>query len=161
MDFRIGHGIDFHRLIEDENRPMMLGGVKIPGLLALEGHSDSDVVLHALADAVLGASGLGDIGDFFPDTDPDLKNMDSVLIMKHALEGAEKKGYVPVNCDITLIAEKPRISIYKPALKKSLASILGISEDAVGFKATTTEKMGFIGREEGLGCHASVLLKKS
>ena len=158
MNIRVGTGIDFHTLEEDETRPLLLGGVKIPGILALRGHSDSDVMLHAIADALLGALGIGDIGDFFPDTDPELKDMDSTLILKHAFDEMKKKGFRVSNCDITLIAEKPRISIYKPIIKNSVAALLSIDEESVGLKATTTEKMGALGRAEGVCCLATVLL---
>ncbi|MDH5654297.1 MAG: 2-C-methyl-D-erythritol 2,4-cyclodiphosphate synthase [Spirochaetia bacterium] len=158
MDIRAGTGIDFHILVEDESRPLLLGGIKIPGILALKGHSDSDVILHAVADAILGALGEGDIGDYFPDTDPELKDMDSGRIIKHAMELISKKGFRISNCDITLIAEKPRISIYKPSIIKSVADLLSIDQKRIGLKATTTEKMGALGRGEGVSCIATVLL---
>lgn len=157
-DLRTGSGLDFHRLIEDADRPLLLGAVEIPGELALEGHSDADLVLHALADAVLGALGLGDIGEFFPDTDPANKNLDSVRIITLALEKMRAAGYRLANLDVTVIGQKPRLSPYKPAIRESLARICGVDLDRVGLKATTTEKMGALGRAEGLGCLATVLL---
>ena len=158
MDIRAGTGIDFHILVEDDTRPLLLGGVKIPGILALKGHSDSDVMLHAVADAILGALGIGDIGDFFPDTDPELKDMDSSRIVNHAVEEMKRKGFRVSNCDITLIAEKPRISIYKPTIINSISKMLFIEPSRIGLKGTTTEKMGALGRAEGVACVATVLL---
>ncbi len=160
MDFRTGFGLDFHRLIRDAERPLMLGGVEIPGELALEGHSDADVVLHALADALLGALGMGDIGEFFPDTDATLKNMDSAVILAHARDAATQRGYRISNIDLTLIGEAPRLKPHKAAIRARLAQLLGLDAERIGLKATTTEKMGALGREEGVACAATVALLK-
>ncbi len=158
MDIRIGTGIDFHRLISDEKRPLLLGGFEIPGELALEGHSDADILLHAAADAVLGAVAYGDIGDLFPDTDPQWKNMDSRIIMKKALDTAFEKGYKIMNIDSTLIGERPKVSPYRQKIRESMSQILDLSLDRVSLKATTVEKMGAIGRKEGIAVISTVLL---
>lgn len=136
----------------------MIGGIEIPGDLALQGHSDADVLLHALADALLGAAGLGDIGEFFPDTDARFKNLDSAKIIEFVLQAVSDAGYRPGNVDITLIGERPRFTPYKQKIRQSLAELLKIAVDCVGCKATTTEKMGALGRSEGVGCMATVLL---
>jgi 2-C-methyl-D-erythritol 2,4-cyclodiphosphate synthase len=159
--FRTGTGLDFHRLIEAPGRPLMLGGVEIPGALALQGHSDADLVLHALADAILGALGLGDIGEFFPDTDVRFKNLDSTRIIDFVMMELDRRGYAVANIDVTLIGERPRLTPHKPAIRESLARLLKIEVDRVGCKATTTEKMGALGRSEGLGCLAAVLLYRT
>ncbi|MEQ9366478.1 MAG: 2-C-methyl-D-erythritol 2,4-cyclodiphosphate synthase [Leptospirales bacterium] len=159
--FRVGNGLDFHRLIDDAARPLMIGGVEIPGGLALKGHSDADVLLHALADAMLGALGLGDIGEFFPDTDSRYKNLDSREIIDFVLKEVKRKNYRVGNVDVTLIGERPKITPHKAAIRGSLAAMLGIAIDQVGCKATTTEKMGALGRSEGLGCLAGVLLLRT
>lgn len=158
MDFRVGTGIDFHRLIVDKGRPLLLAGFEIPGDLALEGHSDADIVLHAVADAILGALAEGDIGMLFPDTDASLKNMDSSLIIAEALRRMRAKGFRISNVDVTLIGEKPRIHAYRADVQKSLSDLLQLPPDRIGIKATTTEKMGALGRAEGLGCLASLSL---
>ncbi len=156
--FRVGNGLDFHRLIQDQDRPLMIGGVEIPGPLALQGHSDADVLLHALADALLGALGLGDIGEFFPDTDPQFKNMDSRRIIEFVIKEVWKRGYVVGNVDATLIGERPKFTPHKSEIRSSLARMLDLPLDCVACKATTTEKMGALGRQEGVGCTAAVLL---
>ncbi|MCB1167879.1 MAG: 2-C-methyl-D-erythritol 2,4-cyclodiphosphate synthase [Leptospiraceae bacterium] len=158
MDLRIGQGIDFHRLIQNEDRPLMLGGVEIPGELALEGHSDADVLLHAITDAILGALGLGDLGVFFPDSDPAYKNADSSKLLAQAMDSMKSMGFRVQNVDCTVMGERPRLSSYRAAIKKKVASLLAIPEERTGIKATTTEKMGFLGRAEGLGCMAVILL---
>jgi 2-C-methyl-D-erythritol 2,4-cyclodiphosphate synthase len=158
VDFRIGNGIDFHRFSDDPDRPLILGGVPIPAGPALAGHSDADIILHAVADAILGALGLGDIGEFFPDSDPLLKNMDSRLIIGHSMEAARKRGYRIGNCDVTYIGEIPKITPHKGTIRASLATLMEIAEERVCVKGTTVEKMGAIGRREGAGCIASVLL---
>lgn len=158
MDIRTGSGLDFHRLIEAPDRPLLIGGVEIPGPLALEGHSDADVMLHALADALLGACGLSDIGTYFSDRDAANKNLDSSVILKDALDRMKSAGYRLSNVDLTLIGEKPRLSAYREAVRASVARLCGIAQDRVGLKATTTEKMGALGRSEGVGCLASVLI---
>ena len=158
MDLRIGQGIDFHQLIEDPSRPLMLGGVEIPGNFALKGHSDADVILHAITDAILGALALGDLGEFFPDTDPAFKNADSAKLLDTVLQEMQRRGYRVQNVDVTLIGEKPKVAPFRPQIKKKVASLLAIREESTGIKATTTEKMGFLGRSEGLGCLAVILL---
>lgn len=158
MDLRLGNGLDFHRLIHNPARPLILGGYTIPGDLALEGHSDADLVLHALADAILGALAAPDIGELFPDTDPSLKGMNSALILERAVGYARDRGFSILNVDNTVIGEQPKIKPHRQAIRESLARILGIEPDRVGIKATTTEKMGFTGREEGLGCLSTALL---
>lgn len=158
MDLRIGNGLDFHRLKTDPSRPLRLGGYEIATDLALEGHSDADVVLHALADALLGAIGAGDIGQHFPDSDGSLKDLDSRKIVVFAHELVRERGFEISNIDLTLVGEKPRIAAYRDAIRASLGAILGLALDRIGFKATTTEKMGALGRSEGVGCLATVLL---
>ncbi|MEQ8350594.1 MAG: 2-C-methyl-D-erythritol 2,4-cyclodiphosphate synthase [Leptospiraceae bacterium] len=160
MDFRIGQGIDFHRLIEDQNRPLMLGGVEIQGQLALKGHSDADVILHAITDAILGALALGDLGEFFPDTDPALKDADSSVLLATVLKEMNSRGYRVNNVDLTVMGERPKLAPHRSMIKKKVASLLAIAEESTGIKATTTEKMGFLGRAEGLGCMAVILLAK-
>ncbi|HBS03349.1 MAG TPA: 2-C-methyl-D-erythritol 2,4-cyclodiphosphate synthase [Leptospiraceae bacterium] len=160
MDLRIGQGIDFHRLIEDPERPLLLGGVEIPGQLALKGHSDADVILHAITDAILGALALGDLGEFFPDTDPAFKNADSALLLQTALKEMQDRQFRVQNVDLTVMGERPKLAPYRPEIKKKVASLLAIAEESTGIKATTTEKMGFLGRGEGLGCMAVILLVK-
>ena len=140
---------------------MILGGYTLEGeALALEGHSDADVLLHALADALLGALGLGDIGAYFPDTDESFKNMDSSIIMLRALDEMKIRNYTLSNVDITLVGERPRILPHRPEIKKSLVEILGIEDKQIAVKATTTEKMGALGRKEGLACLATVTIQK-
>lgn len=155
---RIGQGLDFHIFIEDERRPLMIGGVEIPGSLALKGHSDADVLLHALADAILGACGQGDIGQAFPDNDQSYKDLDSNVILSYATRKAEEKGLKIGNIDVTLIGEKPKFAPYRETIVDNLARLLKVNLDCIGLKATTTEKMGALGRAEGLGCSAIVLL---
>jgi len=158
LPFRVGHGYDVHRFSPKVERRLVLGGVTIPEGPGLEGHSDADVLTHALADAVFGALGLPDIGHFFPNNDPTLAGMDSRLILQKAVEEAEKAGYVVGNVDATLVAEMPKIGPHLAAIKASLASILGIAVTEVGLKATTHEKLGALGRAEGMAAHAVVLL---
>jgi 2-C-methyl-D-erythritol 2,4-cyclodiphosphate synthase len=157
---RIGNGIDFHKLSIDDKRPLLLGGFILPSDYVLIGHSDADIVLHALADAILGALALGDIGYYFPDTDPSLKNMDSKRIMEKTLELMNERQYCICNVDITVICEVPRIAKYRDDIRLSLAKILGVSVDQVSVKGTTTEKMGALGRKEGVGVLCTVLLEK-
>ncbi len=160
MDIRIGNGLDFHRLIQDIHRPLILGGATIESDFALQGHSDADIILHALSDALLGAIAGPDIGELFPDTDPSLKGMDSTRIVEKALSLLKEKGFSVSNVDITVIGERPRLKPHKEAIRNSLCRLLGIDAARVGIKATTTEKMGFAGRGEGLGCMATALLIK-
>ena len=161
MDFRTGTGLDFHRLIEAPERPLMMGGVEIPGTLSLEGHSDADVLLHALSDAILGSVGLADIGTFFSDQDQKNKNLDSSLILLDALRRMKDAGYRLSNVDVTVIGEKPRLSPHRERVLARLAELCGIEPGRIGLKATTTEKMGALGRSEGVGCLASVLVVKA
>ncbi|EJO70292.1 2-C-methyl-D-erythritol 2,4-cyclodiphosphate synthase [Leptospira kirschneri] len=158
--YRIGNGIDFHKLEINPSRPLMLGGLECESEFALVGHSDADIILHAISDAILGASALGDIGQYFPDTDPSLKNMDSKMILAKCLELMKQKGFDLVNVDCTVIGEKPKIAPLKEKIIKSLSSLLNLPLDCVSVKATTTEKMGALGRQEGIGTFCSVLLEK-
>jgi len=159
MDFRIGSGVDFHQLVED--RDFWLGGIKIEHYKGALGHSDADVLLHALCDAMLGAACLGDIGVHFPDTDASLKNIDSKILLAKTALLIKEKGYSVVNADTTLCLQAPKIKNYIPLMQEAIAGILSIEKDAISIKATTTEKMGFVGREEGLVAYATVLLKKN
>lgn len=153
---RIGHGYDVHRLVE--GRKLILGGVEIPYEKGLKGHSDADVLLHALADAILGAAALGDIGHLFPDTDPAIAGIDSRIILRRAMECAREAGYVLENCDVTMIAQKPKLAPYIPTMRQNIADDLGVDISAVSVKATTEEHLGFTGNGEGMSCHAVVLL---
>ena len=156
--FRIGSGIDFHQLVED--RDLWLGGVKIPHSKGAKGHSDADVLLHAICDALLGALSLGDIGVHFPDTSQEFKNIDSKILLRRTIDLIKKQGYRVVNVDSTLMLEKPKIKPSVPEMQQVIADILGVDVRDVSIKATTTEKMGFVGREEGLFAQATVLLQK-
>lgn len=158
MSFRIGFGIDFHQLVED--RDFWLGGVHIPHTKGAKGHSDADVLLHAICDAMLGALALGDIGVHFPDTDQTYKNIDSKILLKKSFDLIVERGYRVVNVDSSLCLEAPKIKPYVGAMQKAIAGILELGEGDVSVKATTTEKMGFVGREEGLVAYATVLLEK-
>jgi 2-C-methyl-D-erythritol 2,4-cyclodiphosphate synthase len=158
MSYRIGSGIDFHRFGPD--RELWIGGVKIPHHQGAIGHSDADVLLHAICDAMLGALALGDIGKHFPDTDPAYKNIDSKLLLQRTNEIILSRGFGVVNLDTTLCLEAPRIAPHIQAMQAAIAGILSIKPDDVSIKATTTEKMGFAGREEGLMAMATVLLEK-
>ncbi len=158
MDIRTGLGIDFHTLIRDKQRPLLLGGFEIESNFALAGHSDADLILHALSDAILGALGEDDIGEHFSDQDPAHANKNSAAILAFALEKMRKKGLAISNADITVLGETPRISPYKSAIAMSLGRLLGLPISRISMKATTTEKMGALGRKEGLGCLANVLL---
>lgn len=156
MSIRIGYGIDFHQLVE--GRDLWLGGVKIPHYKGALGHSDADVLLHAICDALLGAACLGDIGVHFPDTSADYKNIDSKILLQKTYELITAEGYKVGNIDCTLCLELPKIKPYILEMQTTIASILNITPKDVSIKATTTEKLGFAGREEGLFAHASVLL---
>ena len=155
---RIGHGYDVHRLVE--GRDLILGGVKIEFELGLLGHSDADVLLPAVSDALLGAAGLGDIGRHFPDTDPQYKGADSRVLLRHVVKLVNEKGFVISNVDVTMIAQKPKLKDHIPQMVKNIAEDLGIGEDRVNVKATTEEKLGFTGSMEGLRCHAVCLLEE-
>jgi 2-C-methyl-D-erythritol 2,4-cyclodiphosphate synthase len=158
MSYRIGFGIDFHQLVE--GRDLWLGGVKIPHHLGAKGHSDADVLLHAICDAMLGALSLGDIGVHFPDTDDAYKNIDSKILLTKTYELISSKAYSVVNVDSSLCLEAPKIKPFVSSMQSCIASILQITTEDISIKATTTEKMGFVGREEGLVAYATVLLQK-
>ena len=155
---RIGHGYDVHRLVE--GRDLILGGVKIDFELGLLGHSDADVLLHAVSDALLGAAGLGDIGRHFPDTDPQYKGADSRVLLRHVVKLVREKGYRISNVDVTMIAQKPKLKDHIPQMAANIAADLEIGIDRVNVKATTEEKLGFTGTMEGLRCHAVCLLEE-
>lgn len=159
MSYRIGSGVDFHKLAE--GRDLWIGGVKIPHTKGAMGHSDADVLIHAICDALLGALSLGDIGVHFPDTDVAFKNIDSKILLKKTIELVKKEGYTVVNIDSTVCLQSPKIIPYAGQMKKIIAGILNITERDVSIKATTTEQLGFAGREEGLMAYASVLLVQS
>ena len=155
---RIGYGIDFHQLVA--GRDLWLGGVKIPSDKGALGHSDADVLLHAICDALLGAAALGDIGTHFPDTKAEFKGIDSKILLARSIDLVREAGYAPINVDSTLCLERPKIKPYVPEMQAVIAGILGLQVGDVSVKATTTEKMGFVGREEGLVAHAVVLLER-
>jgi len=158
MSYRIGFGIDFHQLVE--GRDLWIGGIKIPHTKGALGHSDADVLLHAICDAMLGALSLGDIGIHFPNTDEKYKNIDSKILLQETFKLITDKGYEIVNIDSSLCLEAPKIKKYSGEMRETIAGILHLSIDDVSIKATTTETMGFVGREEGLVAYANVLLKK-
>lgn len=156
MGYRIGSGVDFHQLAE--GRDLWIGGVKIPHTKGAVGHSDADVLLHAVCDALLGAACLGDIGVHFPDTDASYKNIDSKILLQKTVELVKSKGYTIVNIDTSLCLQEPKIKPYAAQMQQVIAAIAGITVHDVSIKATTTEQMGFVGREEGLMAYATVLL---
>ncbi|MER3499512.1 MAG: 2-C-methyl-D-erythritol 2,4-cyclodiphosphate synthase [Chitinophagaceae bacterium] len=158
MVYRIGFGIDFHQLAHD--REFWLGGVKIENDKGALGHSDADVLLHAICDALLGAACLGDIGQHFPDTDAQYKNIDSKLLLQKTLQLIQRENYRIVNIDCSVCLEQPKIKPYISQMQSTIASILSISITDISIKATTTEKMGFIGRGEGIAAYAAVLIEK-
>ena len=153
---RIGHGYDVHRLVE--GRDLILGGVKIDYELGLLGHSDADVLLHAVSDALLGAAGLRDIGYHFPDTDPKYKGADSLMLLREVGEKIRAAGYQVSNIDVTMIAQRPKLKPFIPQMMENIASAVGIDVSRVNVKATTEEKLGFTGTGEGMSCHAVCLL---
>ena len=155
--FRIGMGFDVHRLVE--GRELWLGGVKILWDKGLLGHSDADVAIHALCDALLGAAALRDIGYHFPDTDPRYKGIDSRLLLRHVMRLIDDKGYSLGNCDITICAEQPKINPHIPAMQRELAACMNCDTSQVSIKATTTEGLGYTGREEGMAAYAVVMLE--
>lgn len=155
---RIGHGYDVHRLVP--GRDLILGGVKIPHTLGLLGHSNADVLLHAVSDALLGAAGLGDIGKHFPDTDPRYKGADSLELLRIVGQKVTDAGYRVSNIDVTMIAQRPKIRPYIVTMEHNIASALDIDPSCVNVKATTEEKLGFTGNEEGMACHAVCLLEE-
>ncbi|WP_058305753.1 2-C-methyl-D-erythritol 2,4-cyclodiphosphate synthase [Gracilibacillus massiliensis] len=156
--FRIGQGFDVHQLVE--NRPCIIGGVDIPHDLGLLGHSDADVLLHTIADACLGAIGEGDIGKHFPDTDPAFKDADSQKLLQEVWKLVDQKGYTLGNVDCTVIAQAPKLAPFIEPIRENIARLLECSNDQVNVKATTTEKLGFAGRKEGIAAQAIVLLIK-
>ncbi len=156
---RIGKGYDFHRLVE--GRDLIIGGVKIPYAKGLLGHSDADVLLHAICDALLGAAGLGDIGLHFPDNNPEFKGINSLILLEKSYEMIADKGFSILNIDSTIFAEKPRMSSLRSEMEKNISDILKIDKDLVNIKATTSEGLGIIGRGEGIGAECVVLLKKN
>ncbi len=156
--YRIGSGIDFHQLVE--GRELWLGGVLIPHTKGALGHSDADVLLHALCDALLGALCLSDIGVHFPDTSSEFKNIDSKILLQRTYHLVQKEGYKLVNADTTLTLEAPKIKPYVANMQKAIAEILHVTEKDISIKATTTEKMGFVGRHEGVVAYATVLLRR-
>ena len=158
MDFRVGNGYDVHQLAE--GLPLVLGGVRIPHTKGCVAHSDGDVLIHALCDALLGALALGDIGHHFPDTSDDYAGIDSRILLARVAAMVREAGWEVVNVDGTLLAQKPKIAPHVPAMRQALADTLGLPLDAVSVKATTTERLGFVGREEGIAAHATCLLRR-
>ena len=158
MSFRIGLGYDVHPF--EKGRELLLGGVKIESERGLKGHSDADVLLHSITDALLGSLALGDIGTHFPDTDSTYKGADSSLLLQKCYQLIQNRGYVLVNADVTVVAEVPKLTPYILKIRKRVAEILSCSESQISIKATTSEKMGFVGREEGIAVHAIVLVEE-
>ncbi len=158
MKIRTGLGYDVHRLVE--GRDLWLGGIKIPHTLGLLGHSDADVLIHAICDALLGAANMRDIGYHFPDTSADTLDIDSKILLKKTVDLIATKGYKIGNIDATICAERPKINPHVPDMKAYLAQVMGIDEDDISIKATTTEHLGFTGREEGISAYAVVLIEK-
>ena len=156
---RIGHGYDVHRLVE--GRDLILGGVKIDYEKGLLGHSDADVLLHAVSDALLGAAGLGDIGRHFPDTDPQYKGADSLMLLREVYRKISEKGFRVGNIDVTVITQKPKLKDFIPQMQENIAAAVGVAPDRVNVKATTEEKLGFTGSGEGMACHAVCLLEET
>ncbi|MFA5111536.1 MAG: 2-C-methyl-D-erythritol 2,4-cyclodiphosphate synthase [Desulfobaccales bacterium] len=155
---RVGLGYDAHRLVA--GRPLILGGVAIPHPLGLLGHSDADVLSHAIGDALLGAVGAGDLGTHFPDRDPAYKDISSLILLARIMDIVRERGFVPVNVDATIVAQAPRLAPHIPGMQANLAPILGLTTTEVNIKATSTEQMGFAGRGEGMAAYAVVLVKK-
>ncbi|MEF2838303.1 MAG: 2-C-methyl-D-erythritol 2,4-cyclodiphosphate synthase [Oscillospiraceae bacterium] len=155
---RIGHGYDVHKLVE--GRDLILGGVKIDYEKGLLGHSDADVLLHAVSDALLGAAGLGDIGKHFPDTDPQYKGADSLVLLTVVAQRVKEAGYRVSNIDVTMIAQRPKLKDHIPQMVRNIAAAVGIEAGRVNVKATTEEKLGFTGTGEGMSCHAVCLLEE-
>jgi len=158
-NLRIGQGVDFHRLVE--GRDLWLGGVLVPHTKGALGHSDADVLLHAICDALLGAACLGDIGTHFPDTAQEFKNIDSKILLQRTMNLLEQHTYTVINVDCMLCLQAPKIKPYIPDMQRVIASILKVEKDAVSVKATTTEGLGFVGREEGVMAYATVLVEKN
>ncbi len=157
MKIRVGFGFDVHQLVE--GRDLWLGGIRLEHSKGLLGHSDADVLIHAICDALLGAANMRDIGYHFPDTGAEFKNIDSKILLRRTVEIIAQKGYSVGNVDATVCAERPKLKHHIPAMQQCLAKCMGIDEDAVSIKATTTEKLGFTGREEGISAYATVLIE--
>ena len=155
---RIGHGYDVHKLVE--GRDLILGGVKIEHTMGLLGHSDADVLLHAVSDALLGAAGLGDIGKHFPDTDPQYKGADSLKLLEIVAQKVAEAGYRVSNIDVTMIAQRPKLRPHIETMERNIAAAVGVDVSRVNVKATTEERLGFTGAEEGMSCHAVCLLEE-
>ncbi|RRD80438.1 2-C-methyl-D-erythritol 2,4-cyclodiphosphate synthase [Alloprevotella sp. OH1205_COT-284] len=158
MMIRVGFGFDVHQLVE--NRPMWLGGILIEHTHGLLGHSDADVLIHAICDALLGAANMRDIGFHFPDTGADYKDVDSKLLLRRSVELIAQKGFKVGNVDCTIVAERPKINPHVEAMKACLAPLMNVTEEEISIKATTCERMGFVGREEGITAYATVLIEK-
>ena len=158
MNIRVGFGFDVHRLVE--GRDLWLGGIKIDHNMGLLGHSDADVLIHAICDALLGAANMRDIGYHFPDTSADTLNVDSKILLRKTIDLIASKGYSVGNIDATVCAERPKINPHVPAMKTCLAGVMGTDEDNISIKATTTERLGFTGREDGISAYAVVLITK-
>lgn len=158
MNIRVGFGFDVHQLVE--GRELWLGGIQLEHSKGLLGHSDADVLIHAICDALLGAANMRDIGYHFPDSDASFKNIDSKVLLRKTVEIIASKGYVPGNIDATICAERPKLKAHIPLMQQCLAECMGIDDDAVSIKATTTEKLGFTGREEGISAYATVLIER-
>lgn len=155
---RVGMGYDVHRLVED--RDLWMGGIKIDHRLGLLGHSDADVLIHAICDAILGAANMRDIGYHFPDTSDETLNMDSKIILRQTIDLIATKGYRLVNIDATICAERPKMNPHIPAMQQTMAAVIGCDPDQISIKATTTERLGFTGREEGISAYAVALIEK-
>ena len=155
---RIGHGYDVHKLVE--GRKLILGGIEVPHTMGLLGHSDADVLTHAVMDALLGAAALGDIGQHFPDNDDRYLGADSTVLLRHVMELIRGKGYRVSNLDATIIAQKPKLMPYLPMMRRKLAEVMEIPEDRLNLKATTEEHLGFTGRQEGISAHCVCLLEE-
>ena len=158
-DIRIGHGYDVHRF--EKGRKCIIGGVDIPCELGLLGHSDADVLIHAVADALLGAAALGDIGKHFPDTSPEFEGADSLVLLRNTVELIGKKGYIVSNIDSTVIAQMPKLAPYIDDMRKNISAVCGIEKDRVSVKATTEEKLGFTGAKQGISAHAVCIIEKA
>ena len=158
-ELKIGHGYDVHRLVE--GRDLILGGIKIEHTKGLLGHSDADVLAHALMDALLGAMRAGDIGQLFPDTDPAYEGADSMVLLSHVMQLVRDKGFELVDCDCTVAVQVPKLLPYREAMRNRMAEVMGVTPDKVGVKATTTEGLGFVGQQEGIAAWAVVLLGRS
>ena len=159
MNIRVGFGFDVHQLVE--GRDLWLGGIKIPNDVGLLGHSDADVLIHAICDALLGAANMRDIGYHFPDNSDDTLDMDSKIILKEVVGIIARKGYRVGNVDATVCAERPKLNPHIPAMQQCMAQVMGVDPDCISIKATTTEKLGFTGRQEGMAAYATVLVEKS